>query len=232
MDMPTRPIIDPETHEICALCGSEKDDVHHIDGDRSNNNLKNKLPVCSSCQSGIHYGYEPKHLPWYIQLDPGARHSNLPRVGRQREAKKHTRARVMHERLTKAFTAADTAFEEAPERGHDFDLALGIQRGSFFYDFRLLSVSKKWGEGHYEFRPFPIVLEETDHHGYVVRLPPFDVSEDSGPTLEAYAEFADVVNTGTSYTVGPPTLADGQSLSKESSHRRTAVNTRPYFNGT
>lgn len=117
----------------------------------------------------------------------------------------------MHNRLTKAFTAAQTVFDEATEEGRYRDIALSVQRKSFFYDFKLLSVSKKWDEGRYEFRPIPIVLEKVDHHGYVVRLPPFDAHDDIGPIQAAYTEFADEVNTGSPYLVGPLTRRESRT---------------------
>lgn len=44
-----------EKGQECTICGSRKNiEVHHIDGDRSNNDLANLAPVCRSCHSGIH----------------------------------------------------------------------------------------------------------------------------------------------------------------------------------
>lgn len=46
-----------EKGERCDLCGSEVNVVaHHIDGDRSNNDLGNLMPVCRSCHNSIHRG--------------------------------------------------------------------------------------------------------------------------------------------------------------------------------
>jgi hypothetical protein len=40
---------------MCNVCGSGGELlVHHIDGDRDNNELENLLPVCSSCHGKIH----------------------------------------------------------------------------------------------------------------------------------------------------------------------------------
>lgn len=42
---------------LCEICGFDKDyaiEVHHIDGDRSNNNTNNLMLVCANCHRGIH----------------------------------------------------------------------------------------------------------------------------------------------------------------------------------
>jgi len=44
-----------EYDERCNLCESTRNvRVHHIDGDRHNNELGNLLPVCSPCHADIH----------------------------------------------------------------------------------------------------------------------------------------------------------------------------------
>jgi len=41
--------------ERCKLCESTRNiRVHHIDGDRDNNELGNLIPVCSACHADIH----------------------------------------------------------------------------------------------------------------------------------------------------------------------------------
>lgn len=62
-----------EKGKTCYICGEKKNiDVHHIDGCRKNNRLKNLIPVCRYCHMGIHEArknYEHWHsklLPWYI----------------------------------------------------------------------------------------------------------------------------------------------------------------------
>jgi len=41
--------------EQCVVCGTgENIQVHHIDGDRRNNDLENLAPVCPSCHGKIH----------------------------------------------------------------------------------------------------------------------------------------------------------------------------------
>lgn len=41
----------------CHFCGdSDTVQVHHVDGDRENNDLNNLLPVCPSCHAKIHAG--------------------------------------------------------------------------------------------------------------------------------------------------------------------------------
>jgi hypothetical protein len=40
---------------VCNVCGSNGDLlVHHIDGDRNNNQLENLIPVCETCHGKIH----------------------------------------------------------------------------------------------------------------------------------------------------------------------------------
>jgi hypothetical protein len=60
----------------CYICGESNNiDVHHIDGDRTNNQLKNLIPICRYCHIGIHKARENyKHwynrlLPWYTNSD-------------------------------------------------------------------------------------------------------------------------------------------------------------------
>lgn len=60
----------------CYICGEHENiDVHHIDGDRTNNQLKNLIPVCRYCHIGIHEAREnyehwySKLLPWYTNSD-------------------------------------------------------------------------------------------------------------------------------------------------------------------
>jgi hypothetical protein len=41
--------------ERCSECGSTSNIVvHHVDGDRSNNDLANLIPLCRSCHSKVH----------------------------------------------------------------------------------------------------------------------------------------------------------------------------------
>lgn len=42
----------------CDVCGETKDDIeiHHIDGDPTNNQLSNLAPVCNDCHNDIHSG--------------------------------------------------------------------------------------------------------------------------------------------------------------------------------
>lgn len=43
--------------EECIVCDASEDIVvHHVDGDRSNNDLDNLIPVCNGCHSDIHAG--------------------------------------------------------------------------------------------------------------------------------------------------------------------------------
>lgn len=43
--------------EACLICDDDSNvSVHHINGDRSNNNILNLMPVCPSCHRKIHSG--------------------------------------------------------------------------------------------------------------------------------------------------------------------------------
>lgn len=43
--------------EECVFCTSTDEiEVHHIDGDHSNDSLENLIPVCAACHSTIHSG--------------------------------------------------------------------------------------------------------------------------------------------------------------------------------
>jgi hypothetical protein len=67
----------------CYNCSSTTQiEVHHIDGDRSNNDLKNLIPLCRDCHSFVHRqdatgqaaldlleDFEPRDGPTLIELD-------------------------------------------------------------------------------------------------------------------------------------------------------------------
>jgi hypothetical protein len=45
-----------ERISCCWVCGSTDElEVHHINGDRSDNDLSNLLPLCEDCHSEVHY---------------------------------------------------------------------------------------------------------------------------------------------------------------------------------
>lgn len=65
-----------EKGSACYICGEKENiDVHHIDGNRTNDRLKNLIPVCRYCHIGIHEAREnyqhwhSKLLPWYTSSD-------------------------------------------------------------------------------------------------------------------------------------------------------------------
>lgn len=46
-----------EHGERCQVCGSESDiHIHHRDGDRTNNDLENLIPLCQDCHYDVHHG--------------------------------------------------------------------------------------------------------------------------------------------------------------------------------
>jgi hypothetical protein len=59
--------------EVCHICdATEEIVVHHADGDKSNDDLENLLPVCRSCHNKIHGGADG-YEDWYEKLDPSGR---------------------------------------------------------------------------------------------------------------------------------------------------------------
>lgn len=54
----------------CAECGSEENiEVHHVDGNRTNNSIENLAPLCHSCHVKIHTD-DPDMDHWIEKLDP------------------------------------------------------------------------------------------------------------------------------------------------------------------
>ena len=54
-----------EYDEECDHCGSGEDvDVHHIDGDATNNNIENLIPLCRSCHKKVHYKHGTHQKYW------------------------------------------------------------------------------------------------------------------------------------------------------------------------
>lgn len=59
-----------EKEAECSICGVEPGrngiDVHHINGDRSDNRMENLLPLCTDCHKNVHTasydGLETQHL--------------------------------------------------------------------------------------------------------------------------------------------------------------------------
>lgn len=41
-----------EYNHACAICGTANPQIHHIDGDHSNNDVLNLLPLCPNCHLG------------------------------------------------------------------------------------------------------------------------------------------------------------------------------------
>lgn len=48
----------------CDLCGNicYRLEEHHIDGNRKNSHLGNRIKVCKRCHQSIHKGYIPNHI--------------------------------------------------------------------------------------------------------------------------------------------------------------------------
>ena len=59
--------------EECEICETTEDIiVHHVDGDRGNNDIDNLVPVCKSCHGKIHTGADG-YEEWFEQLAESAR---------------------------------------------------------------------------------------------------------------------------------------------------------------
>lgn len=54
-----------EYEERCFLCGDDHNiEVHHIDGDRSNNDVDNLMPICPDCHNIVHNRSDPQFSEW------------------------------------------------------------------------------------------------------------------------------------------------------------------------
>ncbi len=73
-----------EKGKFCHICDDEEEIVvHHIDGNRENNDLGNLMPVCKSCHQRIHGGSEG-YEEWYEKLDSKRDITFLQREAEQR----------------------------------------------------------------------------------------------------------------------------------------------------
>jgi len=44
--------------KVCKSCGTDTDIVvHHVDGDRRNNDINNLMPLCERCHKSVHTTY-------------------------------------------------------------------------------------------------------------------------------------------------------------------------------
>lgn len=75
--------------EHCGRCGSQQSlDLHHLDGNRTNNWLENLLTLCDSCHTRLHW--ETGKIPWRrhdiscLVCDKPSRHSGLCATHRSR----------------------------------------------------------------------------------------------------------------------------------------------------
>lgn len=56
----------------CEICGSEREEIHHIDKNRKNNKRENLLSVCINCHKKIHHGWEvgiKAHLDEIVSIE-------------------------------------------------------------------------------------------------------------------------------------------------------------------
>jgi len=68
----------------CAVCGdSDELVVHHIDGDRDNNELDNLVPMCKSCHQTIHIGNDDaRKYTYYREQLPESAIRDRPDAGK------------------------------------------------------------------------------------------------------------------------------------------------------
>lgn len=43
--------------DVCVVCDSSEDLVHHRDGDKKNNDVENLIPICAACHQKVHAGH-------------------------------------------------------------------------------------------------------------------------------------------------------------------------------
>jgi hypothetical protein len=68
-----------EYGEECQVCGEPSNiQVHHRDGDRTNNELKNLLPLCRDCHYRVHHG---EIEPLSKELLPTDEREHIPEDG-------------------------------------------------------------------------------------------------------------------------------------------------------
>lgn len=89
--------------EECAECGAtENIDVHHRDGDRTNNDIENLIPLCEDCHSERHDGYtfdsggEGGLTQITVRLDGG----NLAAIERVSEGTHRSRSDVIRDAVS------------------------------------------------------------------------------------------------------------------------------------
>lgn len=64
---------------VCDICESDEDiEVHHIDGDRTNDRLENLIPLCAKHHKEIHNG--SLELDEYDDLRPGTQTATMVQI--------------------------------------------------------------------------------------------------------------------------------------------------------
>lgn len=179
----------------CIICDAQKDAVHHVNGNDEDNAEKNRVPVCSSCHSRIHYGTTMRTLPWFAKLPESARRQPLPKIGRKALEGRHKTAYRMDVRIQNAYSAmwdaiADT---DSHEMSKQYQIS-GIDVNSkFVHQFTSKIVARSQNDV-YEHRIYPVVLEK---QGTNCVLTLSQIDEEVGGTsraCEAYRAFLTALN--------------------------------------
>lgn len=179
----------------CIICGAPKAAVHHVNGDDEDDAAKNRVPVCASCHSRIHYGTTMRTLPWFAKLLESARRQPLPKIGWEELEGRHYTAYRMDVCVQNVYSAIREAIAstDSHETGEEYRIS-GIDVNSRFvhrYTSKVVTHSVK---DVYEHRIYPMVLEKQGAE-CVLRLP--QVDENFGGNTrarEAYRTFLSALN--------------------------------------
>lgn len=108
-----RPKCLAEKGEQCAIetCDAEENiQVHHIDGDRTNNTLENLIPVCKECHWKIHSEDKDELNEWTERLLPPEERGHLIRRKKLLKERKEKRTKQRRETRSKITMEIDAEY--------------------------------------------------------------------------------------------------------------------------